>query len=71
MTDDMYDYSLEGATVSSDEVADSLAPILGVQDSKIRVKLDLLRELQHIHDDVDVVNWADKLAEVKLDYHIT
>jgi hypothetical protein len=73
MTDDMYDYSLEGEAVSSDQVVDAIAPILGVQASKIEVKLDLLGELQRIHDDFDVVEWEGLLAKVKvkLDYHIS
>tara|TARA_R110000782_G_scaffold61049_2_gene125907 strand:- start:7167 stop:7505 length:339 start_codon:yes stop_codon:yes gene_type:complete len=71
MTDDMYDYSLEGEDVSSDQVMDAISPILGVQASKICNKLDLLGDLQKIHDNFDAVDWEELLARVKRDYHIS
>jgi hypothetical protein len=71
MTDDMYDYSLEGESVRSEEVREALTPIVGVNEKKRKLKLNLLYQLQNIHDDTEVAQWGHHLKQCKLDFHIS
>lgn len=72
MTDDIYDYSLEGGSARDFDVVEALAPIIGVSPTIHRAKkIDLLHRLQAIHDGDRVDTWADKLSEVKLDFNIS
>ena len=71
MTDDMYSHTLEGESVMSDEVMDAIAPIIGVNEVKKKVKVELLHRLQIIHDEVCIVNWDLKLHQLKLEFNIS
>tara|TARA_R110002153_G_scaffold1347_7_gene6974 strand:- start:11 stop:361 length:351 start_codon:yes stop_codon:yes gene_type:complete len=71
MSDDMYDYSFEGERVTDKYIMEALTPIVGVNKDKRRLKLFLLRELQIVHDDSSVVDWAAGLAQVKQDFGIS
>jgi hypothetical protein len=71
MTDDMYDSSFEGENVRGKYIMEALTPIVGVNEDKRRLKLYLLRELQKVHDDSLVVDWAEGLEQVKQDFDIS
>mgnify|MGYP003678713749 CR=1 FL=1 len=71
ISDQMYrsHVNIEGKGVSS-LPSDVLTPIIGVQFDKASRKLDLLRGLQHIHDEYHPSAWPEELAKVKTDFNI-
>jgi hypothetical protein len=71
MTDDMYDPSLEKQGVMEIAVVDALSPILGLDVRKRNDKLNLLVDLQSVHDDYYPVRWHSRLEDLKLVYNIT
>ena len=71
MTDDMYDSSLEGDSVTDVAVVEALTPIIGVSPRHQAKKIDLLNRLQIIHDDGQVDTWAYKLSALKLAFNIS
>ena len=71
MTDDMYDSSFEGNNLQDRLVRQALTPIVGVNDKKRLLKLDLLNRLQEVHDNEPVEHWERGLAEIKLEFDIS
>ena len=71
MTDDIYRPSFEGESVRDSSIMEALTPIVGVNEDKRVLKLFLLRELQKVHDEGSVVDWAGGLAKIKHDFDIS
>lgn len=67
--DKYYDNSIEGSAVTDENVVEILVQA-GVLDKRPTVarkeKIDLLRQLQEIHDNELVVNWVYKLEILEL-----
>ena len=71
MTDAIYDSSFEGNNMGDRRVRQALTPIVGVNEDKRELKLNLLYQLQLVHDTEPVEHWASSLAKIKLEFDIS
>lgn len=63
ISDEMYDHCLEGSPVYDDIVMTAVATSLCVEVSDLN--LNMLIELQEIHDAFDPSSWSVRLAELR------
>jgi hypothetical protein len=71
ITSDAYHTRLEGNTIKSSMVQKALAQSLGLEITDFgEVFIDLLRDLQRIHDDSELENWSRDLSAVAKKFNL-
>ena len=71
LPDEIYDPLIEGKGVLSDILKARLTHVVGVQNTAKNKKLELLGELQDVHDMYFVEHWPEELAKLRIEYGIS
>ena len=67
--DEMYTNKIENMNVARLPL-NIIKPIVGVQRDKVEIKLELLENLQEIHDNILPIRWPTHLADIKTEFGI-